>query len=104
MRRYVLSYDLKKTTPDPHSEFLRKAAKVGWKPWAWIESSKKWYRLPNTTLVGHFETRALAEAAFDKAIAAATEAGKTVIVEKYFFAVYTEALLNSNDKRDASER
>ncbi|KQY78636.1 hypothetical protein ASD52_01970 [Ensifer sp. Root142] len=97
MTTYVISYDIKKTTPDPYSEFLNQAEKVGWKVWIWAPSVKKWYRLPNTTLVGDFQNRDAAHRAFNTAVANTSAAiGVTVTVEKFFLAAYSESLFNSD--------
>lgn len=96
MTSYVISYDLKKTNPDPHSEFLKQAGKVGWNTWI-LGSNGFWYRLPNTTLVGDFADQATAKAAFEKAVeATAREIKGSVVVEKFFLAAYSEAFFNSD--------
>lgn len=53
MAKYIASYDLEDTDPSPYNVFLEAAAENGWSPW--IQGKlDKWYRLPNTTLVGEF--------------------------------------------------
>lgn len=99
MTDYVISYDLKRTNPDPHTKFLEQAGKVGWRAWI-LASDGYWYRLPNTTLIGEFINRAAAKAAFDKAVAVtAVEIGIPVTVEKFFLAAYSEALIDSDVKQ-----
>jgi hypothetical protein len=48
----LVTYDLKETDPDPHSEFITQAEARGWAAYKWGPQSQKWLRLPNTTLVG----------------------------------------------------
>lgn len=101
MTDYFVSYDLTRTNPGPHSEFLTQAEKRGWNRWSWGPQSKKWFRLPNTFLIGDFTNRDAAKKAFDDAvIATGKEIGLAVTVEKFFLAAYTSELFNSDDKRD----
>ncbi|WEX75243.1 hypothetical protein PYH37_000628 [Sinorhizobium numidicum] len=97
MAWYVISYDIKKTTQDPHSEFLNQADSVGWKVWVYSGTVKKWYRLPNTTLVGAFANRDAALKAFKNAIASTSKAlGIAVTVEKFFLSACASTLFNSD--------
>jgi hypothetical protein len=96
MTDYVITYDLKRTNPDPHSELLKQSEKVGLKAWI-LASNGYWYRLPNTTLVGSFVDRATAKAAFDAAVAAtALEITIPVTVEKWVLVAYSDSLFNSD--------
>ncbi|WP_162561211.1 hypothetical protein [Methylobacterium terrae] len=54
MTRFILSYDLEKTKPDPHPEFLRQAEALGWSKWIKLADGK-FNKLPNTTLHKSFE-------------------------------------------------
>lgn len=87
MTTFVATYDLKETTPRPHTEFINQAGKLGWSTWILSEAGT-WYRLPNTTLVGDFADLAAAERAF-LATRSATQAvlGGNVILEKWIIAV-----------------
>jgi hypothetical protein len=97
MTRFIACYDLKETRPDPHSDYLAAAEGERW--YAWLQGSdQKWYRLPNTTLVGEFSNREAAVAAF-KAIKPAAEKtlGKAITVEKWIVADYSAATFNSDE-------
>jgi len=99
MPTFIASYDLKETRPDPHQVFIEKAEKRGWS--VWIKSSDdKWYRLPNTTLEGTFDTREEAAAAL-KATRADTEEeiGIRVTMEKWIVAQYSGASFNSDEQQ-----
>lgn len=103
MTFYVMSYDIKKTIPDPYGEFLNRADKLGWKVWVWAPSVKRWYRLPNTTLVGEFTNRDAAAIAFDNAVSNTSAAlGIPVTVEKFFLAAYSESFFDSDVTAPAS--
>lgn len=96
MPRFIASYDLKSSSPNPHSTFLDEAKKLGWQCWI-LSSNDFWYRLPNTTLVGTFSDMNAAKVAFN-AIKPATEAviGVAVIVEKHIIAEYSSVSFNSD--------
>lgn len=98
---FLASYDLKETTPDPHTVFLKKAVEQGWKLWI-LSSDNKWYRLPNTTLEGTFPDRPAAITAL-KAAQAATEReiGRAVTMEKWIVAEYSGATFNSDVTQSA---
>jgi hypothetical protein len=96
MPRYIACYDLADTNPDPHSEFINQADKVGWKTWIWASSHSLWYKLPNTTLVGEFSSRDAAKAAFDKALAATKLENSGTDLEKYIIADYGSAVFDSD--------
>jgi hypothetical protein len=101
LTNYFVSYDLTTTNPAPHSEFLDQAEIQGWSRWVWAPAKGKWYRLPNTFLVGDFPNRDAAKKAFDDAkTATATEIGKAVTVEKFFLATYSSSLFNSDETAD----
>jgi hypothetical protein len=99
MATYIVTYDLKKTVPDPHTEFLERASKLGWMAWA-LGSNNIWYRLPNTTLVGTFASIDAADQAFEATRTATEQAirGK-VIIEKFIIAEYGAARFNSDVKQ-----
>lgn len=101
MTSYFVSYDLTATNPGPHSEFLDQAELQGWSRWAWGSQTEKWFRLPNTFLIGDFPTRDAAKKAFDDTKTATARAiGRSVIVEKFFLAEYSSALFASDEKAD----
>jgi hypothetical protein len=90
MPRFLATYDLKETKPDPHETFLEAAKPYGWEPW--IKGSDKWYRLPNTTLWGTFDDKEKAIAAL-KATRADTEKeiGIKVTMEKWIVVQYSDS-------------
>lgn len=98
MATFIACYDLKETSPKPHNEFLEAAKQHGWEPWI-LARDNIWYRLPNTTLVGQFDSQELAVAAF-KAIRPDAEKalGVSIVVEKWFVAKYVGANFNSDEK------
>lgn len=102
MPNYLVTYDLRETRPDPHSEFIEQAEARGWAAFKWGPQSKKWLRLPNTTLIGEFADLDAAKAAFG-AVKPATEValGASITVEKFILVAYGAYSLNSDDKRDA---
>lgn len=96
MPKFIATYDLTNTTPNPYTEFIKQAGKLGWS--SWILSSKDiWYRLPNTTLIGTFPTRDAASAALKKACDnTSAELGKAVTMEKWIVAEYSGATFDSD--------
>jgi hypothetical protein len=98
MPRYIATYDLKRTNPDPHPVFLRKARLRGWNFWL-LGTDNVWRRLPNTTLQGVFANLAAARESLDEAkTATEQEVGLPVVVEKLFVANFAAYYLTS-DKR-----
>ncbi|MBR0860922.1 hypothetical protein ACVIWV_006027 [Bradyrhizobium diazoefficiens] len=85
MPRFIASYDLKETRPDPHEHFLTNAIECGWSPW--IVDDDTLFTLPNTTLQGSFVDQTQAVAALNAARAETEkELGITVIMEKWIVA------------------
>ncbi|MER9644735.1 hypothetical protein [Mesorhizobium sp. M0239] len=98
MPDYLATYDLMKTNPEPYSEFLEQATKLGWR--LWVTDGKDWYRLPNTTLEGTFATRDAAVAALKAAgVATAKAIGIKVTIEKWIVTSSEEATFNSDVKQ-----
>jgi len=99
MPTFIASYDLKETNPDAHSKFLAQSRNHGWNYWI-LSSENVWYRLPNTTLDGRFETMTAAETALE-ATRAATQAeiGLPVTMEKWAIAQYIASRFNSDARR-----
>jgi hypothetical protein len=96
MATFIATYDLRQTNPDPHSKFLEKSRVFGWNYWI-LSDNSIWYRLPNTTLVGTFETMAAAEQALQATrTATQTDLGVAVTMEKWIIAQYTPARFNSD--------
>jgi exonuclease I len=96
MPNYLASYDLKETNPDPHSTFLAESRKRGWNYWV-LSSSNTWYRLPNTTLVGNFDSMSAAEKALeDTRVATAAAIGRAVTMEKWIIVGYSQSRFNSD--------
>lgn len=99
MPTFIVSYDLRNTTPDPHSKFLEVAGKKGWLAWI-LSSDNVWYRLPNTTLVGDFTTQEDAVRALESTRSTtASEIGGQVILEKWIVAQYGSARFDSDVKQ-----
>lgn len=81
MPSYTVAYDLSAKGEAPHKPFLTEAEKVGLL--YVFRGSKYVSRLPNTTLWGHFASRAHVIAAFEKAISKTEQVvGHRVTVEK----------------------
>ncbi len=96
MPDFLMSYDLRRTDPPPHAEFLKQATLQGWKVWI-LGSNDYWYHLPNTTLEGTFANRDNAKIAFDRAVDATAAVIKVpVTVEKFILVAYSQALFNSD--------
>jgi preprotein translocase subunit Sec63 len=97
MPKFIASYDLKETYPDPHSPFLQKAEAAGWALWI-LSGNQKWYRLPNTTLVGEFADKDTAVNALKQARSdTQQEIGTTVTMPKWIVAEYSTATFISDD-------
>jgi hypothetical protein len=101
MASFLLSYDLKNTTPSPYATFLAKSASLGWS--AWIKGSTGvMYRMPNTTLIGSFPTMDAAEKAMnDPKLATQQAIGTAVTIEKFVIVEYVSARFNSDEKQSA---
>lgn len=97
MPRFVISYDLEDTHPDPHSELLKHAEAFGWSVWIYAPATSTWYRLPNTTLLGEFPSRESAKQAFDGAVETTRASIGKCKVTKYFVAGYDGATFNSDE-------
>lgn len=99
MATFILSYDLRKTTPDPHAKFIEAAVKNGWMPWI-LSGDNVWYQLPNTTLVGDFATEQDAVRALESTRSATqAQIGGQVILEKWIIAQYASARFDSDVKQ-----
>jgi hypothetical protein len=99
MPRFIATYDLERTTPDPHPTFLKKAPDFGWS--RWIKGSDgKLNLLPNTTLQATFPTIEEALSAF-KQVARATgrEIGIPVKVEKFIIVSASKRIFKSDKSR-----
>ncbi|TAV48428.1 hypothetical protein ELI30_09005 [Rhizobium leguminosarum] len=97
MPDYIAVYDLKSTNPDPYSMFIAEASKKGWSAFMWGPQAQQWFHLPNTTLVGQFQSRQAAVQAFHATTAATAAAIKIpVTVEKFLIAGYHDAEFNSD--------
>lgn len=98
MTRFVVTYDLKNTTPSPYATFRAEAEKLKWETTIKDNDNKIW-RLPNTTLIGTFPTKDAALAAFFAIEPATNKTLNTKItVEKHFIASYTEGSFKSNEE------
>jgi hypothetical protein len=102
MPKFLASYDLKETKPDPHETFLEKAEEFGWSAWVKPTGSILWCRLPNTTLRGTFITLAQAVNALKATRTAAQRALRiTVTMEKWFVAQYSGSTIATDRKAKA---
>ena len=98
MTRFVVTYDLKNTSPSPYAAFRAEAEKLKWETTIKDNSDKIW-RLPNTTLIGTFPTKDAALAAFLAIEPATNKTLDTKInVEKHFIASYTAGSFGSNEE------
>jgi len=83
MAIYLVSYDLKETTPQPHAEFSNQCKALGWKRWVKLSNINKYYKLPNTTFRGSFPTMQAAKDSIETArLAAAREINGIVTITK----------------------
>jgi hypothetical protein len=95
---FIASYDLEDTRPSPYAAFLAAAENRGWSCWIKGGDSKQWYRLPNTTLVGDFESRDAAVAALKAAQSeAAAEIGHQFKMPKWIVAEKNGSQFNSDE-------
>jgi hypothetical protein len=70
----------------------------GWSTYIWGPKSKAWLRLPNTTLIGKFETKTSARATFAAARRNTMAAGYRVKVEKFIIVEFLAWTANSDVK------
>lgn len=101
MSDFLVTYDLQATRPDPHSEFLAQAEAQGWAVYMWGPTSKKWLRLPNTTLFGSFNNKDAAKKAFDAAATNTRSKNFKVVVEKYILVEVSDWMASSDVKIDS---
>lgn len=101
MTWYVVTYDLKKTVPDPNAAFLAHAGNEGWTTWCPMDDAdgaRILYRLPQRTLMGQFHGLSAADRAFSDALENTRAAIKgNVVVEKYLIVAKGAAILQSNE-------
>jgi hypothetical protein len=99
MPTFIASYDLKKTDPDPHGEFLNQSRNHGWNYWI-LSGQHGWYRLPNTTLEGTFNNLEEAINAFIATRSAiAVAIGIPVVLEKWIIVEYGNNRFDSDVKQ-----
>lgn len=100
MPRYLISYDLKDSTPSPYRPILDAFEKEGL---LYVVKGTYLHRLPNTTIWGIFPNAKAAGKAFDRAKAAAAKSiGRAIVVEKRFVAHLGGGTVLS-DRRKAPE-
>ncbi|TPK42290.1 MULTISPECIES: hypothetical protein [unclassified Mesorhizobium] len=103
MAKFLVTYDLKNTTPSPYVAFRDAAIKLGWAVWQ-LTSDGNWYRLPNTTLIGEFPDMAAADKSFDAIKPAAEKVlGHPITLEKEFLVLYSGSLILSDQKQAAKK-
>lgn len=84
--QFLASYDLKSTYPDPHGQFILQAKARGWSTYVTLKDGTR-NKLPNTTLIGHFEDIEQATANFESIPARTAMVTRgPVILEKYIVA------------------
>jgi hypothetical protein len=98
MADYLITYDIKADSPDPHKPFLTTAEKEGllyvWKGTSFVN------RLPNTTVWGVFASKEKANEAFDRAKeAASAKIGKAVTLEKRCTTEMSDTLVTSDRRK-----
>lgn len=99
LQSFVITYDVEDDDPSPYDELLDQAEANGWSRWVFGAKTKKYFRLPNTTLIGEFADKLAAEDAFLKAVkSTGKELGIKVVVSKYFLAAYSTARFVSDEK------
>lgn len=99
MPEFIATYDLKETTPSPHSKFLENAVKNKWQLWI-LGQTNFLYRLPNTTLIGTFADRNTAVAALEKTRAdTQRDLGRTVTMEKWIVSDHSSATFVSDQSK-----
>lgn len=105
MPRYLACYDIKDTTPDPHSTLLALAREHNWNEYIRVDTGH-WNRLPNTTLQGVFPTKEAASVAFRKLVLATGRKIKVkVVVEKVAIMRTTgEGFVKSDKKLSRAEQ
>ncbi|MCJ2105363.1 hypothetical protein MKK70_08200 [Methylobacterium sp. E-041] len=82
MPKFLVTYDLQDAPHDPHATFIAEAEGLGWHAWS-LSGRNVWYKLPNTTLRGEFNTLSSAVAAFKKVWTATRNRGYRVTIEKW---------------------
>jgi hypothetical protein len=102
MLSFIATYDLRETNPDPHTTFLNKSRSFGWNYWILSTTNNTWYRLPNTTLVGQFETMDTAVTALEATrVATQHEMGRIVNMDKWIVTQFLDGRFNSDDQQRA---
>lgn len=95
MPLHLATYDLERTNPGPHAEFIKQAATVGWSTWI-LSKNGKHYHLPNTTLVGNFVDINAAKTAFFQAASLTVAQGYKCNVEKWIITAMGANVFNSD--------
>jgi hypothetical protein len=97
MKRFFISYDLKETDPEPHSDLLGLAEKYKLANWAPAKDNRLRH-LPDTTLTGTFETHEEAYTAWKKLVSATSrKIGIPVKVEKLLIVQSANPFMISSD-------
>lgn len=104
MPSYLLTYDLKTTSPDPRDIVRSELSKAKWFPR--IRKGGLSWAYPNTTRSGTFDDDEAAVDAYRTAIrkAEAEKKGKgKVVIEKVYITTRTEVLFETDDKKTPDE-
>lgn len=98
MADYLITYDIKAGSPDPHKPFLTAAEKEGL---LYVRKGTNFVnRLPNTTVWGVFASKEKAGEAFDRALrATSAKIGKTVTLEKRCITEMSNTLVTSDRRK-----
>lgn len=94
MPQYLISYDLRSSSPSPHKPFLDAAEK---EDLLYVYKATTLNRLPNTTVWGVFASKDAARAAFDRALTAAGDKlGKAIVLEKRVITLLSDFYIRSD--------
>lgn len=69
MPMFIVTYDVRRITPNPSTTLVAKAEALGWASWMLNSAGTVRHRLPTATLIGEFESMEEAKRAFDAAVA-----------------------------------
>lgn len=97
MPKFMATYDISSTKPDAHDTFREKAKDNGWSLCI-KDSENKWWKLPNTTLIGIFSDSESAVASIKKAFSQTKAKHPACAFEKWLVADYGIGTFDSDEK------
>lgn len=98
MPMFIVTYDVRRITPNPSTTLVAKAEALGWASWMLNSAGTVRHRLPTATLIGEFESMEEAKRAFDAAVVHTTAAvGRAVYIDKCFFSTCSNAEVRTNE-------